>query len=396
MADSGAIKAGEAFVELTTKNSTKAGIDAANKDIAAGTAKMTDFAKASFLANETQKKSVDMVGQWAAGLFKVSAAIWVVKQAYTSMMEKANALVEKQIERANELGAAWRRATGRDIEERNQFIPFGTRAEQAAKTQSALGALDLAGKASQLNSAQQALDSYLKSNKLFDTKPFGKDVEPSFIGMGRRALKNTDLDRSDVPFAYPSYNKGERALLESNLEKAKESYKQVSEAADDYRKKLKELGDAEKDPALIGAVDTLTKSLQAQIATFGQSAEEADITRLKLGGASPGMVKTQQDLGYRLARMRSIEASDLNRAELREALRSEDEDMYWKRRQGALSVGGGTKGAFGTNVGGGMFDFGGGGVWQGIGVTLKDMLESDLRKERLIEDANRKLDDTFQ
>ncbi len=360
----GDIRAGGAFVEVSTKNNVAPGLAAAGSDVRAFAATVTSQMKAEAAAaakqqealrrgmdvtravrtgeekradslkeltglllsgsitNETyargvkeinkqfdeSKKGEKGIGVWAGALLKVGAAVGVVQQAFSYMMGKAGEAVDKATERADELADAWQRAFGRDVSRRDKGLGLGGPADQAKATKAALDALDLPARASQLNAARKALDDYNKANK-FEGNSF----------LDRNSINLLGLEKSEHPWLFTNFNKGDKANLEQNVKDSQKQYNAAAEAAERYRDRMRELRDPTRDTQLVAEINAATKAIKEQADTFEKAERDVQRYHFALQGATPAMLKA---FDVESARLKKLEDAQYTRQQ--EQLKFED------------------------------------------------------------------------
>jgi len=384
VADSNAVRAGGAYVEVYAKNNVGPGLQAASKDItqfaASAKAGLTDTGQAAVKTEAGVKKfnkelSAKGLRHWAHGLeapvkaaSALVAALAVVGEAVHIFsggrrdVEKFNEGLEKSADLAEKLADTLKKRSERGLEAAGKEGPFSSIAELTKQMNEAKK--NLSGSEGGLGAARKKLEEM---------------KEDTFLG----------IRVSDIPIVGRGWEMEEKAA-EENVKVQKKAYETLMSSIDEYRHKIHELKneikkryDEEKKQASEAAGRSYVGFREATD-KLGMGSERASLydirSKLSAVGADPAASGSA-----------AMAAIAFLRAKGQQELKDIDKDSYWQMRQAMLSVSGGVKGAFGANIGSGMFDFGVGGPLVGIGLTLKEMREIDLRKERLLADIDEQI-----
>jgi hypothetical protein len=498
MPDSNAIKAGEAFVELTTRNNVGPGIAAAKRDISTliDSTKAVASAQLSVAGSAAEAKKHLFFEDAAKSAAKLGIGVGLLTTGYDRLFvalggQQAFEKFDKQLERSTELAGKLAEATARIRGTIHEGLGVGApnQRSQSLGAEITREEKEAGGQASALRGARagasfatayrQEIEKKLALDPL--NKDIGGDLEYAKL-QEKAAAENLkemqaryeatkatirDLKKEKRDLDDPTSSIAWRKSLDETTKSLKEQADTVGMTAEQvavYKLRTDAaLGDPAKLAAALAPVKELatnatwkriandiaetSRQWEIQAKTIGMTAEEAKvygdrmnaIKDLGVGAAAAvdkafaGLQKQASDMlatnatktltdaakGWKDAALtaglspeagalaiagrdgasqaaRTAAAADARRkinAELAAQTQQVDDDLEEKRRLAGNAVGGGSKSTFGAFSGSGQFDYGGGGPWQGIGVTMKDLLDSEQRKEKLQIDANRKLDE---
>jgi hypothetical protein len=184
-----------------------------------------------------QEEASGRLEKYANKFLKVAAVIGVVKTAYGQMQEKANEVLDQQIERMQQLGDK-----GRELfDKRKGLVDWKLDARHARRP----GRGDEAGGGRRPE----------RPTRQGEAAQRGPQVPSRTSTKGNKMVSFTKgvrlIEKTDNPFGGLEFTKAEKKRREAVLQEAEKDFAQAQKGMEGYKKSLRELGDPNENKELV-------------------------------------------------------------------------------------------------------------------------------------------------